>query len=68
MFALAALEDVSGAFRRAGGRLQGLLKPFMLIGSVIRHNIDDDVDAGIVCVRNQLIELRQIASTPSLRK
>ena len=48
VFALAALEDVSGAFRRAGGRPQGLLKPFMLIGSVIRHNIDDDVDAGIV--------------------
>ena len=48
VFLVGVAPDVEIAFRRAGRRLTGGLKPGMLIGGVIYHQFDHDLETVIV--------------------
>ena len=61
LLALALTEQVTGALRasRRGG--QGRLEPLVLIGRVVRHEVDDDADAAAVRLREHRVEVAERA-------
>lgn len=63
MSAFATMEYVAGTFRRAGRRSQRRPEPFMLIRGMVRYDVDDDLDAAFMRLRDQLVELPHGAET-----
>lgn len=57
MLAAAVSEDVAVAFGRTGSCSQRLLEEDVLIGGIVRHDIDDDFDASFVCGCNHGVEV-----------
>ena len=49
--------DVKIAFRRAGRRLASGLKPGMLVGGVIHHQLDHDLEPAIVRGLQERLEI-----------
>ncbi len=53
--------DVEIALRTTGGRVSGLLKPGMLIRSVIDHQLRDDTQSPRMCLAHKVLEIAQCA-------
>ena len=57
----AVAEEVAGALAAARRRRESLLEPRVLVGRVVRDQIDDDPDAALVRLREHLVEVGQRA-------
>jgi hypothetical protein len=55
--AASVAEDVAGPSVRPGACRKGGLEPRVLVGRVVRHEVDDDLHAGRVCGGQEVIEV-----------